>query len=121
MDQHADYQVVAAASNPSQFGADADLILRYNYTRGGLWMKYTRWENSSGAKAIFTKMDEAIRAADDATRLQLTHEYLDLVAEQCVLYPVTHNETITAWDPKKLSGIKALPSPGINLLQAKRA
>jgi peptide/nickel transport system substrate-binding protein len=66
-------------------------------------------------------MDEAIRAADDATRLQLTHEYLDLVAEQCVLYPVSHNETITAWDPKKLSGIKALPSPGVNLLQAKRA
>jgi peptide/nickel transport system substrate-binding protein len=121
MDQHADYQVVAAASNPNQFGLDADLILRYNYTRGGLWMKYTRWENSDGAKAIFTKMDEAIRAADDATRLKLTHDYLDLVAEQCVLYPVTHNETITAWNPKKLSGIKPQAYPGINLLQAKRA
>jgi peptide/nickel transport system substrate-binding protein len=28
---------------------------------------------------------------------------------------------MTAWDAKKLSGIKAQPYPGINLLQAKRA
>jgi peptide/nickel transport system substrate-binding protein len=121
MDQNADYQVVAAASNPNQFGNDADLILRYNYTQGGVWMKYTRWENSAGAKVIFAKMDEAVRAADADTKLKLIHEYLDLVAEQAVLYPVVHTELMTAWNPKKLSGIRAQPYPGINLLQAKRA
>ncbi|MGW6279597.1 ABC transporter substrate-binding protein [Kribbella sp. NPDC055071] len=121
MDQNADYQVVAAASNPNQFGADADLILRYNYTQGGVWMKYTRWQNSADAKVIFTKMDEAIRATDADTKLKLIHEYLDLVAEQAVLYPVVHTELMTAWNAKKLSGIRALPYPGINLLQAKRA
>ncbi len=31
MDQKQDYQVVAAASNPNQFGLDADLIMHYNY------------------------------------------------------------------------------------------
>ena len=30
MDQSQSYQVVAGASNPNQFGLDADLIMRYN-------------------------------------------------------------------------------------------
>jgi peptide/nickel transport system substrate-binding protein len=120
MDQNADYQVVAAASNPNQFGLDADLILRYNYTAGGLWMKYTRWENSADAKALFALMDKATQESDPAKKLALTHQYLDLVAQHAVLYPVVHNELMTAWDAKKLSGITAQPYPGINLLQAKR-
>ena len=48
MDQLQDYQVVAAASNPNQFGIDADLILRYNYVAGGLWMKYAHWDEQHG-------------------------------------------------------------------------
>ncbi len=121
MDQNADYQVVAAASNPNQFGLDADLILRYNYTAGGLWMKYTRWENSADAKALFALMDKATQEPDKAKKLELTHQYLDLVAEHAVLYPVVHNELMTAWDAKKLSGVKAQAYPGINVLQAKKA
>jgi peptide/nickel transport system substrate-binding protein len=121
MDQNADYQVVAAASNPNQFGLDADLILRYNYTAGGLWMKYTRWENSADAKALFALMDKATQEPDKANKLELTHQYLDLVAEHAVLYPVVHNELMTAWDGKLVSGVEAQAYPGINVLQAKKA
>jgi peptide/nickel transport system substrate-binding protein len=120
MDQSQNYQVVAAASNPNQFGLDADLILRYNYTAGGSWMKYTKWDSSSDAKVLFAMMDEATQEPDKTRKLQLVHEYLDLIADQAVLYPVVHNELMTAWDPKKLSGVRAQAYPGINLLQAKR-
>jgi peptide/nickel transport system substrate-binding protein len=120
MDQSQDYQVVAAASNPNQFGLDADLILRYNYTPGGTWMKYTKWDGSPVAKSLFALMDQATREPDPQKKLALTHQYLDIIAEQAVLYPVVHTELMTAWDPKKLSGIRAQAYPGINLLQAKR-
>ncbi|GAA3729641.1 ABC transporter substrate-binding protein [Plantactinospora mayteni] len=120
MDQSQDYQVVAAASNPNQFGIDADLILRYNYTSGGTWMKYTRWDTSPAAKTIFDLMDQAIREPDEAKKLALTRQYLDMIAEQAVLYPVVHTELMTAWDPKKISGIRPQSYPGFNLLQAQR-
>ncbi|MGN9838922.1 ABC transporter substrate-binding protein [Nonomuraea sp. H19] len=120
MDQFQDYQVVAAASNPNQFGMDADLILHYNYVPGGLWMKYSHFDGSDDAKKLFAMMDEASKETDKAKRSELIHKYLDLVAELAVLYPVVHNELMTAWEPKKLSGIRAQPYPGINLLQAKR-
>ena len=120
MDQSQDYQVVAAASNPNQFGIDADLILRYNYTAGGVWMKYTKWDASPDAKALFALMDKATEEPDPAKKLDLTHQYLNMIAEQAVLYPVVHTELMTAWDGKKLTGVRPQGYPGINLLQSKR-
>jgi peptide/nickel transport system substrate-binding protein len=120
MDQSQSYQVVAAASNPNQFGLDPDLILRYNYTSGGTWMKYTKWDSSSDAKALFKLMDKAAEETDPAKKLKLIREYMDIIAEQAVLYPVVHTELMTAWNPKKLTGIRAQAYPGFNLLQAKR-
>ncbi|MFE5889237.1 ABC transporter substrate-binding protein [Streptomyces sp. NPDC056462] len=121
MDQKQDYQVVAAASNPNQFGLDADLIMHYNYGPENLWMQYTRWADNSIAKALFKDMDRATREPDAEKKKTIVQDYIDVVAEQAVLYPVVHNELMTAWNPKQLSGIRAQPYPGINLLQAKWA
>ncbi|MFF7307399.1 ABC transporter substrate-binding protein [Streptomyces sp. NPDC008137] len=121
MDQKQDYQVVAAASNPNQFGLDADLIMHYNYGPENLWMQYTRWAGNSVAKALFKDMDRATREPDAAKKTAMVQDYIDVVAEQAVLYPVVHNELMTAWNPERLSGIRPQPYPGINLLQAKWA
>ncbi|MGW5617373.1 ABC transporter substrate-binding protein [Streptomyces sp. NPDC003877] len=118
MDQQQDYQVVAAASNPNQFGVDADLIMHYNYGPGNLWMQYTRWASHPVAKRLFADMDRATRQPDPEKKKAMVQDYIDVVAEQAVLYPVVHNELMTAWDPKRLSGIRAQPYPGINLLRA---
>ncbi len=120
MDQSQSYQVVAGASNPNQFGLDADLITRYNFTSGGLWMKYTKWDTTSDAKSLFAQMDKAAQEPDASKRLDLTHAYLDRIAEQAVLYPVLHTELMTAWNPKKLTGVQAQAFPGLDLLQARR-
>jgi peptide/nickel transport system substrate-binding protein len=119
MDQKQDYQVVAAASNPNQFGLDADLIMHYNYGPTNLWMQYTRWADNSVARQLFKDMDRATQEPDADKKKTLIQDYVDTVAEQAVLYPVVHNELMTAWDPKQLTGIRAQPYPGINVLQAK--
>ncbi|MFE8959236.1 ABC transporter substrate-binding protein [Streptomyces iakyrus] len=121
MDQKQDYQVVAAASNPNQFGIDADLIMHYNYGPGNLWMQYTRWASDPVARQLFKDMERATREPDPEKKKTMVQDYIDVVAEQAVLYPVVHNELMTAWDPARLSGIRAQPYPGINLLQAKWA
>lgn len=121
LDQKKDFQVVAAASNPNQFGLDADLIMHYNYGPGNTWMRYARWEGNSVAKDLFKRMDAATREPDPERKKTMTQEYIDVVAENAVIYPVVHNELITAWDSRELSGIRAQPYPGINVLQAKWA
>ncbi|MEV8315628.1 ABC transporter substrate-binding protein [Streptomyces sp. NPDC059900] len=121
MDQKKDYQIVAAASNPNQFGIEADLIMHYNYGPENLWMGYARWADNAVAKKLFRDMDQATREPDATKKKAMVQDYIDTVAEQAVIYPVVHNELMTAWDPKKVTGIKAQPYPGINLLQAKWA
>ncbi|MGV9244800.1 ABC transporter substrate-binding protein [Streptomyces sp. NPDC003710] len=119
MDQKQDYQVVAAASNPNQFGLDADLIMHYNYGPQNLWMQYARWADDPVAKKLFADMDRATRESDPERKKAMIQDYIDVVAEQAVLYPVVHNELMTAWNPRELTGIRAQPYPGVNLLQAK--
>ncbi|WP_432041358.1 ABC transporter substrate-binding protein [Streptomyces cadmiisoli] len=121
MDQKRDYQVVAAASNPNQFGLDADLIMRYNHGPENLWMGYARWAGDPVARQLFRDMDRATREPDPARKRAMIQDCIDVVAEQAVLYPVVHNELMTAWDPGELAGIRAQPYPGINVLQAKWA
>ncbi|MFD7705835.1 ABC transporter substrate-binding protein [Streptomyces sp. NPDC059786] len=121
MDQKQDYQVVAAASNPNQFGLDADLIMHYNYGPENIWMGYARWAGNSVARQLFKDMDRATREPDADKKKTMIQDYIDVVAEQAVLYPVVHNELMTAWDPEKLTGVRAQPYPGIDLLQAKWA
>ncbi|MGI5198159.1 ABC transporter substrate-binding protein [Streptomyces sp. CA-288835] len=121
LDQKQDFQVVAAASNPNQFGLEADLIMRYNYGPENTWMRYARWTDNSVAKDLFKRMDEATREPDAETKKQMTQEYIDIVAENAVIYPVVHTELMTAWNAKELTGIRPQPYPGINLLQAKWA
>ncbi|GHJ37713.1 ABC transporter substrate-binding protein [Streptomyces sp. TS71-3] len=119
LDQKKDFQVVASASNPNQFGIDADLIMHYNYGPQNTWMGYARWEGNSTAKHLFTLMDRATREPDPQKKKQMTQDYIDIVAENAVIYPVVHTELITAWDAKKITGVRPQPYPGINLLQAK--
>ncbi|MFE0100124.1 ABC transporter substrate-binding protein [Streptomyces sp. NPDC059009] len=121
LDQKKDFQVVAAASNPNQFGIDADLIMHYNYGPENIWMGYARWAETATAKHLFKLMDQATKEPDATKKKQMIQDYIDIVAEEAVLYPVVHNELMTAWDPKKITGVRAQPYPGINLLQAKRA
>ncbi|MHA5049314.1 ABC transporter substrate-binding protein [Streptomyces sp. SD15] len=121
MDQKQDYQVVVAASNPNQFGLDADLIMHYNYGPQNLWMGYARWADNPVARRLFRDMDRATREPDAGKKKTMIQDYIDIVAEQAVLYPVVHNELMTAWDAKRLTGMRAQPYPGINLLQAKWA
>ncbi|MDI3421080.1 ABC transporter substrate-binding protein [Streptomyces luteolus] len=121
LDQKKDFQVVAAASNPNQFGVEADLIMHYNYGPSNLWMRYARWARNSEAKKLFKLMEQATREADAEKKKRMVQEYIDVVAENAVIYPVVHNELMTAWDPDRLSGVRAQPYPGINLLQAKPA
>ncbi|MDH6215582.1 ABC transporter substrate-binding protein [Streptomyces pseudovenezuelae] len=119
LDQKQAYQVVAAASNPNQFGLDADLIMHYNYGPQNLWMGYARWADHPVAKRLFRDMDLATRESDPVRKKTMIQDYVDVVAEQAVLYPVVHNELMTAWDPQELTGIKPQPYPGVNFLQAK--
>ena len=119
------YDLLLAAGDPSIFGYDADLLMRWWYG-DGTWMR-TRcpWYSSEEWVRLLQLMDQAL-AQSGAEQQDTWNACLDLIAEQCVIYPVLQVQTITAsWrdasaSPKgrALSGFSGIGSAGLDLLDA---
>jgi len=108
------------SGNPNQFGADADLNIRWFYSNSNTFLPWNKWGETAEFKALDAQLNAAIQASDPAEHKTKTNAALDTIADEAVIYPVMHMQLFTAWDPKKLSGVKALDIPGVNLLKATR-
>ncbi len=119
LDAGTNFQVVATTNNPGQFGNDPDLTTRYYYSEQSIMMvKYARWQNAE-SDALLALQDQAAKEVDATKRKALTKQLLDMISDQAVVYPVVFTQLGTAWDSKKVSGVRAQGYPGINLNQAK--
>ncbi|WP_343319202.1 ABC transporter substrate-binding protein [Arthrobacter sp. TMP15] len=109
------YDVVAAPGDPSVFGNDADILLSW-WFRGDTWAKNRfAWNESAAYKEVQTKLASAL-AASEADAKALYAEIVDIIAEEAPLYPIFHRKLPTAWDAKKLSDFKPLPTTGISFV-----
>ena len=110
-----DYTVVAAPGDPSVFGNDADLLLSWFYA-GDTWMKgRAYWAATPERAKLVDLMSKAGQSAKDEAK-KLTGEIVDLVSEELPLYPIFHRQLPSAWDSKKLSGFKPLPTTGVSFV-----
>ena len=109
------------ASNPNQFGLDADLITALQlHVRRHLDEVHQVGHEPGRQGALRADGQGRRRSRTPRRSSTLMHAYMDVIAEQAVLYPVVHTELMTAWNPKKLTGVRAQAYPGVDLLQAKR-
>lgn len=113
------FRVLAASGDPSIFGPDADLLMRWFFT-GTTWpTDRARW--ADGAPATIEKLLDQAAAESDATKQkQLWKQVLDLVADEAAIYTVLHTKIVTAWDDTKLSGFKPAATTGLYFLDAQR-
>ncbi|MEV5829150.1 ABC transporter substrate-binding protein [Spirillospora sp. NPDC052242] len=114
------YQVMAAPGDPSVFGNDVDLLMRWFYV--GTWPE-TRSYNSGTAEAkkVVELLDDAARETDAAARKRMWAEAMNIVAEQAALYPIFHRKLPTAWNGDALSGFRPLATTGLSFLDVGRA
>ncbi|MEU6843845.1 ABC transporter substrate-binding protein [Streptomyces sp. NPDC046716] len=114
------FDVLAAPGDPSVFGNDADLLLRWFYY--GFWPeKRYGWTGSAAYKKTKSLLDKAAGAADESKRKELWGQVTDLVAEEAALYPVLHRKLPTAWTTDALTGFQPLPTTGLSFVDVGRA
>ena len=111
--------VLTFSGNPNQFGADADLNIRWFYSTSTPFLPWNKWAESPEYQALSAQLDEALRSTGQ-DRTEKTNQVLDTIADEAVIYPVMHMQLFTAWDPAKIGGVQALDIPGLNLLNARR-
>ncbi|ROO85709.1 peptide/nickel transport system substrate-binding protein [Actinocorallia herbida] len=113
-----DFRVLAASGDPSVFGPDADLLLRWFYY-GETWpVARARWTDA-GAKKCADLLDEAAESTDQKQK-DTWKKALDVIAEEVPLYPVFHTKVITASDPDGLTGFQGASTTGLYFLDVAR-
>nr|BFE84260.1 ABC transporter substrate-binding protein [Planobispora longispora] len=109
------FQVLVAPGDPSVFGNDMDLLLRWFFD--GLWPeKRFRWNGTAEAKKVLQLLDAAAKTDDAAEQGKLWAQAVDVIAEEVPLYPILHRKLPTAWNEKKLTGFKPIPTTGLSFL-----
>jgi len=110
-----DYKVVAAPGDPSVFGNDADLLLSWFYA-GDTWMKNRAFWGATAERAQLVDLMAKAGKASKSEAKKLTGDVVDLVSEEVPLYPMFHRQLPSAWNAKKLSGFKPLPTTGVSFI-----
>jgi peptide/nickel transport system substrate-binding protein len=112
--------VLTFSGNPNQFGADADLNIRWFYSTSTPFLPWNKWGETPEYAALDAQLNAALKESDPAKHKELINKAMDTIADEAVIYPVMHMQLFTAWDPKKIEGVRALDIPGVNLTKAKR-
>lgn len=113
------FRVLAASGDPSVFGTDTDLLMRWFYY-GETWPnKRYRWDSAHRTQ-VAGLLDKAAQSTDEAERKNLWKQALDLVAEEAPLYPILHTKVVTASDATQLDGFSAAGTTGLYFLDTSR-
>ncbi|MDO5656722.1 MAG: ABC transporter substrate-binding protein [Paracoccus sp. (in: a-proteobacteria)] len=108
-------QVMIAPGDPSVFGNDPDILMRWWYG-DNVWPKQRyRWSDSAEYAQLTATLDEALRLEGDAQQ-EKWNEAFDLLSEQVPLYPLFHRQLPTAWNAEVLEGFAPVPTTGLSLL-----
>lgn len=109
------WDILVAPGDPSCFGGDTDLLLSW-WFGDGVWMKQRcPWGTSAEWKQVNELMTKAL-GQTGSEQQDSWNEVFDIIAENCVLYPLVHVKTVTAsWDDpsKSPSGIAIKDFEGI--------
>ncbi len=109
------WDVLIAPGDPSVFGNDADLLMRWWYG-GDVWTE-TRmhWKGSESQVAIQALLDEAVKLEGDK-QIAKWQEIFDKLSEDVPLYPIFHRKTPTAYDSKTLENFKPISLTGLSFV-----
>ncbi|GAA1474704.1 ABC transporter substrate-binding protein [Corynebacterium felinum] len=109
------WDVVIAPGDPSVFGADADLLLRWWYA-GDTWTDgRMHWKGTDS----YNKVQELLGKASEAEgkdQEALWHEIFDLISDEVPLYPLFHRKSPSAWNADALDGFEPISLTGLSFV-----
>jgi peptide/nickel transport system substrate-binding protein len=110
-----DFEVMVAPGDPSVFGNDADILMRWWYGDNVWPNDRYRWAGSPEFAELTALMDEAVAQSGDEQQATW-NEAFDLLSEEVPLYPLFHRKLPTAWSADDLTGFAPVPTTGLSFL-----
>ena len=110
------FDVVIAPGDPSVFGNDPDLLMRWFYS-GDIWTD-TRmhWKGTDAYKKAQSLFSESIQATDEAKQKETWGQMFNLLSDNVPLYPLFHRKAPTSWDAATLVDFQPIPLTGLSFV-----
>lgn len=109
------FDIVMAPGDPSVFGDDADLLLRWWYA-GDTWTdSRMHWKGQDSYNQVQELLDTASQSTGDE-QVGAWHEIFDVVSENVPLYPIFHRKSPTAFDAETLVDFKPIAVTGLSFV-----
>lgn len=109
------YDLVIAPGDPSVFGNDADLLMRWWYSNNTWTELRMHWKGQGSYTQMQQILDQAVRESGSAQK-DKWHQAFDLISEQVPLYPLFHRKAPTGWDAQTLVDFKPISLTGLSFL-----
>lgn len=109
------FDIVIAPGDPSVFGYDADLLMRWWYTPDTWTDLRMHWKGQSAQQQVQQLLDQAAQQSGEE-QLSTWGKVFDLLSQDVPLYPLFHRKTPTAWNAKTLDGFEPIALTGLNFL-----
>ena len=110
-----DYEVMIAPGDPSVFGNDPDILMRWWYGDNVWTQTRTAWSETEEFAELTELMNDAVRAEGDAQQ-ENWNQAFDLMSQEVPLYPLLHRQLPTAWSDDNLIGFGPVPLTGLSFL-----
>lgn len=110
------FDVVIAPGDPSVFGNDPDLLMRWWYG-GDVWTENRmHWKGQDSYEEVQSLLDQGLASADPAEQKATWGELFDLLSEEVPLYPLFHRKAPTAWDSSTLVDFQPISLTGLSFV-----
>lgn len=110
------YDVVIAPGDPSVFGNDPDLLMRWWYG-GDVWTDgRMHWKGQDSYEKVQELLDAGLETSDTAEQEATWGELFDLLSDEVPLYPLFHRKAPTAWDPTTLVDFQPISLTGLSFV-----
>ena len=115
-----DYEVMVAPGDPSVFGNDPDILMRWWYGDNVWTQTRTAWADTEEYAQLTELMDAAVQTSGDEQQ-DYWNQAIDLMSEQVPLYPLFHRQLPTAWSSDQLVNFAPVPLTGLSFLDVRVA
>ena len=110
------FEVMVAPGDPSVFGNDPDLLMRWWYG-GDVWTEgRMHWKGQEACTETQELLGQGLEAVDPAEQQKIWGQLFDLLSDEVPLYPLFHRKSPTAWDAETLVNFQPISLTGLSFI-----
>lgn len=110
------FDVTIAPGDPSVFGNDPDLLMRWWYGSPVWTENRMQWKGQGSYDQVQELLTQGLEATDEAAQTEIWGQIFDLLSDDVPLYPLFHRKSPTAWNPETLVDFKPISLTGLSFV-----